>query len=250
MSFGSFPLAVRSRFMLQRLTRRKFLYGVGALLLTFRLPSTAAAAPTASLLDCPIFYFHEVSNYRTFAQFVISLLLRKRHPVSLSALVAFMETGQPQWPEDTSPFVLSFDDGLLSQKLNALPFLWDWKVPGVFAVMPRWGGDGRHRYMRDEDFRELADLGMEVISHTFNHASLPSLRRRNLGAWQAEIVQSKQALEEITGRPVDFFCYPSGAYDRETVELVARHYKAALATRRGTLHSSDELYLLRRERRS
>lgn len=88
--------------------------------------------------------------------------------------------------------------------------------------------------MKDGDFQLLHDLGMEVISHSFNHPpNLPQLRKINLGAWQAEIVQSQSVLSDIIQAPVDFFCLPYGRYDNPTLELIAQFYQGALSTMPG-----------------
>lgn len=195
-------------------------------------------------INCPIFYFHEIDNSGSFNTFVFSLLTQGWQPIKLSQLISSLQGDRTTW--SGQPFILSFDDGRLSQKEQALPYLLDNRVPAVFAVMPDWAGDGVQRFMTNRDLRELSDLGMEVISHTFHHPHLPRLRAINRGAWAAEIVQSQQALEDITGNPVRAFCYPYGAYDQATVELVAQHYSAALSTRPGSLQRPNDLFLLKR----
>lgn len=195
-------------------------------------------------VDCPIFYFHEIPNSRVFGTFVYNLLIQGWQPIKLAQLTDCLVSGYQTW--SGQPFILSFDDGRLSQKEYALPYLLNNQIPAVFAVMPNWGGDGVQRFMTNQDLRELSDLGMEVISHTFHHPHLPRLRAINQGAWAAEIVQSRQALEDITGNPIQAFCYPYGAYDQATVELVAQYYQVALSTRPGSMQKIDYLFLLKR----
>ncbi|MEK7214546.1 MAG: polysaccharide deacetylase family protein [Chloroflexota bacterium] len=232
-------------------TRRDFLrllragaVGAGGLL----MPG-ASRAEAAPAVECPIYFFHEVASGSSFARFIIDLLNRGGHPISVATLLASLGEGERGWPEGKRPFVITFDDGLASQRRNALPFLTDWAIPASFAVMPGFG-DGRHQYLTDSNVREIAGLGFELVSHTMNHAALVRLRRANPGAWAAEIVDSKARLQDISGRPVDFFCYPFGSYDAATIDLVSQHYRGALSTRRGLTHSAEEAYLLRRERRS
>lgn len=219
-------------------SRREFLGMLG------RIVTALIPSQERQQVDCPIFYFHEIPNSRVFSTFVYNLLIRGWQPIKLAQLTNYLTDGQQSW--SGQPFILSFDDGRLSQKEQALPYLLDNRVPAVFAVMPDWTGDGVQRFMTNRDLRELSDLGMEVISHTFHHPHLPRLRAINRGAWAAEIVQSQQALEDITGNPVRAFCYPYGAYDQATVELVAQHYQAALSTRPGSLQRLNDLFFLKR----
>ncbi|MEK7182571.1 MAG: polysaccharide deacetylase family protein [Patescibacteria group bacterium] len=236
---------------MKEITRREFLSATaGALLSLPRAELFVGKEGEPKTTECPIFYFHEIWSSLNFNRFVMALLEEGFHPIRLSSLVTFLDTGEKRWPENKNPFIITFDDGLLTQKLNALPFLRERKIPAVFAVMPQWRGDGVHRYMTNNDFKELTELGMEVICHTFNHPNLPRLRLVNPGAWESEIIESKRALEDIIGRPVEFFCYPYGAYDRATIEVVPQYYKAALSTRAGTTQRSNELSILPRARKS
>jgi peptidoglycan/xylan/chitin deacetylase (PgdA/CDA1 family) len=210
-------------------------------------PRTARAQDAAVRLDCPILTFHEVASQARFTQRIAPYLQDGYQPISLDQLYRLL-TGEdvPLWGK---PFVISLDDSLRSQRTNALPVLRDWQVPAVFSVMPDWRGDHVHSYMSNDDFAMLVnDYGMEVISHTLNHANLPRERVRNNGDWQAEIVDSKRRLEEIVGGgyTVQGFCYPFGAYDAPTLDLVGQHYRIALTTQPGTVQTTAELLTLHR----
>lgn len=204
----------------------------------------------ARSVTCPVYMFHEVSSIRSFSRFIADSLERGFYPVSLTDLTNYLETGSQTWPPEQKPFMLTFDDGLLSQKVNAVPVLLERQLPAVFAVMPNWEGDGVHRYMTMEDVKELAGWGFEIACHTFNHPNLPRLKRFNRGAWESEIIESKQALEDLIGKTVEFFCYPEGAYDQETILVVSQNYRAALAKRGFNLQKSTERFILPRQRMS
>jgi len=88
---------------------------------------------------------------------------------------------------------------------------------------------------------------MEIGSHTLNHASLPALRRANLGAFFAEIVDSRSQIENLLGRPVDLFAYPNGAVDAPTAaEIESAGYRGAATTIQGAWQTSNLRYYLRR----
>jgi hypothetical protein len=67
---------------------------------------------------------------------------------------------------------------------------------------------------------QLRDLAraFELGSHTFTHATLPRLP---VPAARAEIRDGKAWLEDVTGRPVQSFCYPRGKFNARVVRLVA-----------------------------
>jgi peptidoglycan/xylan/chitin deacetylase (PgdA/CDA1 family) len=85
-----------------------------------------------------------------------------------------------------------------------------------------WAGTGRsarasHRVMSSCELSRLSGGVVTVGAHTVNHPSLPALDRT---AQQAEISQSREALERIVGRPVVDFAYPYGHYDAGSIASV------------------------------
>jgi hypothetical protein len=185
-----------------------------ALATVLALPSRTHAAEPLVSAECPILTYHEVASRATFARQIRGYLERGYQPIGLGQLrrlLAGEDVGL--WGK---PFVITFDDGLASARDNALPFLLEWRLLAVFAVMPDWRGDRVHRYITNDDLRALVnDCGYEVISPTLHHANLVRERTRNFGSWQAQIVQSRARLEEIVGNgyQCERFCFPFGAYD-------------------------------------
>src|SRR5690625_5411797 len=94
-----------------------------------------------------------------------------------------------------------------------------------------------------QQFIEMQDNEhFEIGSHTCSHQRLNGDEAQD--ALHHEIVHSKALLEEQTGRPVDLFCLPNGDYTSPALDLVRRHYLAAVTTRRviirvDTLHNHE-----------
>jgi len=64
-------------------------------------------------------------------------------------------------------------------------------------------------------------------AHTLTHPFLDQLTK---GEQEAEITESKRVLSEITGKPIRYFAFPGGDYNRDTLELVkAAGYEASFA---------------------
>ena len=86
--------------------------------------------------------------------------------------------------------------------------------------------------MNWQQLREMQDSGrVEIGSHTCSHRRLNGNLAQD--ALTHEIVHSKALLSEQTGRPVNLFCFPNGDYTPQALELVQRHYQAAVTTRSG-----------------
>jgi peptidoglycan/xylan/chitin deacetylase (PgdA/CDA1 family) len=206
-----------------------------------------AAAPTAwtRSIVCPVLYTHEVASQAVFRRFLTGMLQAGYHPASLATVDAAMVGAIDPPPRCV---VLSFDDSLLSQFLNAVPVLMASGLPGVFFVLPGYA-DGVHRYMGLPELHALAEDGFEVELHTCNHPNLPLLARRNLQAFYAELQDCRQTLEDIIGGDVDYVAYPSGVYDGTVLDAVARFgFRAGFTTRASAVLNYRSPYTLPRIR--
>lgn len=83
-----------------------------------------------------------------------------------------------------------------------------------------------------DQLRAMQNSGLvEIGSHTCNHFRLTADLSPEIA--EREIVQSKKLLEQQLDRAVNLFCYPNGDSTAHAVDLVGRHYAAAVTTRRG-----------------
>jgi peptidoglycan/xylan/chitin deacetylase (PgdA/CDA1 family) len=94
----------------------------------------------------------------------------------------------------------------------------------------------------------LNEQGMEIGAHTVRHPILAAIPDEEA---YAEIVQSKRALEDVTGAPVTLFAYPNGKpgrdYDDRHVRFVKEAgFTAAVSTIPGIAHARSDLYQLPR----
>jgi peptidoglycan/xylan/chitin deacetylase (PgdA/CDA1 family) len=111
------------------------------------------------------------------------------------------------------PIVISFDDGYLSQYVNAFPVLQKRDWPGELNLKAQ-GSD-----LPDADVHKMLDAGWELASHTITHPDLTTVDSTTL---EHEVAGSRQMLRQRFGVPVDNFCYPSGRYDTTVISAVHR----------------------------
>ena len=146
--------------------------------------------------------------------------------VTAEALLAGTPTGRTA--------VVTFDDGWRDGLTVAAPLLERLGIRASFYVCPgMWGaqhvsvaGPAGALLTRDEA-RELHERGMEVASHTLSH---PDLRGLGDDALDAELRESRAAVEEVTGRPCRTFAYPFGLFDdRVRARVGAAGYELAFA---------------------
>ncbi|HAF61789.1 MAG TPA: hypothetical protein DCK95_05640 [Anaerolineaceae bacterium] len=152
--------------------------------------------------------------------------------------------------------LLTFDDGLASTFINGVPILEKYNAPAIIFVTTQhvaepqnWLSDYRRRAIKQwgnlknvpsniaADFfngmsEELVSQAshhplVTVGSHTINHPFLTNCTPEQI---EKEVSESKKYLEEITGKPVEYFAYPAGDYDRTVAEYVINTgYRAAFA---------------------
>lgn len=231
---------------MKEINRRKFLVRSYKEIVKYsRMLNSEAEEQEHSEIVMPILYFHEVPSQTWFSNYVLNLITRGYYPTNLSDLKEYFETGETNW--EGQPFILTLDDGLKSQIDNAVPFLKQYMIPAVFAVIPTYQ-DGVHEYMTEDEIKDLSDFGFEIASHTFTHPFLSKLRLRDEEKWRRDIVDSKYYLENLIGKQVNSFVYPNGDADKQTLLLVSETYDIALSTKPGNIQKSNEINFLRRTR--
>ncbi|MQA10558.1 MAG: polysaccharide deacetylase family protein [Pseudonocardiaceae bacterium] len=110
---------------------------------------------------------------------------------------------------------LTFDDGYADFAEYALPALRRrgfgatlFVIAGRLGGQNDWDAEGpRKPLLTANAVREIADSGIEIGSHGLTHVSLPQADDAEL---IEEIARSRWLLRDVTGQPVDGFCYPYG----------------------------------------
>jgi peptidoglycan/xylan/chitin deacetylase (PgdA/CDA1 family) len=113
-----------------------------------------------------------------------------------------------------------------------------WEASGAARPSPTTVSTGA-------EIRELAEGGLiEIGAHTVTH---PRLSRERRASQVDEIRTSKSNLSELVGRPVDYFSYPHGDYDRKTVQAVVESgFLAACSSTAGAVHAESRPFELPR----
>lgn len=142
---------------------------------------------------------------------------------------------------------LTFDDGYADFVESAVPLLRRHRFTATVYVLPGrlggengWDAEGPRKPLLTEDgIRRAAEAGMEIGSHGLRHVSLTTADDRTLAE---ETRHSRERVEEITGTPVEGFCYPYGRVDARVVRAVREAgYRYACAIDPGPLSSTHAL---------
>ena len=144
-------------------------------------------------------------------------------------------------PLPRKPVVLSFDDGFRSDYGKAMPILakYGWAGTLNFALSHYPDELNRHR------IRGLLASDWELDSHTLTLAYLPGLSDSRL---HDEVAGSRRILRRRFHVPVNFFCYPYGAFDSRVVSAVQEAGYAGATTTQYGFARPGEPYTLDRIR--
>jgi peptidoglycan/xylan/chitin deacetylase (PgdA/CDA1 family) len=155
--------------------------------------------------------------------------------LSVGAALAGRATGQ-------RAVSITFDDGCETDLTVAAPLLQEHGFGATFYVVA--GFVGRPGFLAGAQVTQLADLGFEVGCHSMTHPYLTDLDERQL---RVEIVEAKDRLEQLTGRPVVHFSCPGGRWDMRVARLAQESGYLSVATSRvGANRAGDDRFSLAR----
>lgn len=115
---------------------------------------------------------------------------------------------QKQLP--AKPVMISFDDTRLEHFTIAKPNLEKHNFRGVFFIMTI--AIGKKNYMSRQQLATLDSAGHVLGSHTWDHHKATEYTD---SAWQVQLHGSQKTIENITGKPVKYFAYPFGLWNKE-----------------------------------
>lgn len=142
----------------------------------------------------------------------IRYLRKKTHPVRLEDVANFV-ANKKSLP--SRAVAVTFDDGYLDFKENALPILRKYGIPATLFVCageinPKDLGSDLPLMTAEEIAKLSRDPLVTIGSHGLTHGKLTRLSPEMA---KNEIGQSRVLLEKATGKPIDFFAYPKGSFN-------------------------------------
>jgi len=163
--------------------------------------------------------------------------------ITLTDLVYHLTLG---WPLPEKPVIFTFDDGYRDNYTNAFPLLKRYGYVGTFFLITRAIDYSDPVYLSWDMVREMDRAGMDFQPHGYRHRDLHGMDTDFL---VYEIVGSQEAIEARTGKAANFFSYPSGSYDDQTVAVLkSAHFWGAVITEQGASHTTDGRFELNRVR--
>jgi peptidoglycan/xylan/chitin deacetylase (PgdA/CDA1 family) len=195
----------------------------------------ADAATIVSRKEVPVLCYHHIRNFKpgesermksyvvtpaAFAEQMKSLSDSGYRTILPDELYNYLAYGA-SIPEKS--IIITFDDTREEHFTIAAVEMKKYNFKGVFFLMTI--PIGRPRYMSKEQIKQLADEGHTIASHTWDHHKVSDYKDTD---WDVQLKKPAEQIEAITGKPVTYFAYPFGIFNREAFpELKKRGYKAA-----------------------
>jgi peptidoglycan/xylan/chitin deacetylase (PgdA/CDA1 family) len=216
-----------------------------------KLKPIADVATILSKKEVPILCYHHIRNFSSggrlmgyevspqgFASQMKALSDSGYKTILPDELYEYLVHGASLPPK---PVMLTFDDNDKEQFTIGETEMKKYGFKGVYFIMTI--SINRTRYMSEEQLKQLSDSGHAIEGHTWDHHMVT----KYTGAtWDTQLVKPQKRLEAITGKPVKYFAYPFGLWNKEAIpELKSHGYKMAfiLSTKRD---STEPLYTIRR----
>lgn len=173
---------------------------------------------------------------------VIPIAVKHNIPITIFANTDAIEKGAYWWRK-----VRQFPQALPAQYQDVATIR---KLPEktrkqVLESMDQSGVKYPREAMAVEELKKIANIPQVTIgAHTVSHPLLTSCNDEEI---DFEITESKRKIEEWTGKTVNIFAYPNGAYSgREKSVLQTRGFKLAVTTKSGFISPETDTYLVPR----
>ena len=131
------------------------------------------------------------------------------------------------------PFMITFDDARVEGATIAAPMLEKYGFRGVFFIMTITYN--KKNYMTTDQIAQLAKAGHTIGLHSWDHTMVT--KYKDAADWQKQVIDPKNKLEKIVGRPVEYWAYPDGVFDHKGTEELSKYFKLSfsLGTKRDSL---------------
>ena len=141
----------------------------------------------------------------------------------------------------SKPIMLTFDDSREEHFSIAAQEMKKYGFKGAFFIMTV--AINKPNYITREQIKTLSDEGNTIACHTYDHQFATKIKGDE---WIKQLDKPKQILEQITGKPINYFAYPFGEWNDSAIIELKRHGITAAFQLSKPLSNNEPLYTLRR----
>lgn len=138
------------------------------------------------------------------------------------------------------PIIITLDDGYENNYTEVYPILKKYNIKATIFVCE--GNIGKTNVLKKEQIAEMSGL-VDIQSHTITHPDLTKIDNKSL---EKELKESKEKLQEITGKEINTLAYPAGQYNEYVLEITRKYYKYAVIARNDGFYTGEDKYTIKR----
>ncbi|GAC1638754.1 MAG: hypothetical protein NVS9B11_03480 [Candidatus Dormibacteraceae bacterium] len=170
------------------------------------------------------------------------LATNRFHPVDFNDVRAYFAGTRPL---PARPVVITLDDGYNDLYTTAYPILRAHGFKAVAYIVSSFVG--QPRYVTGAQVLEMDRHGIEIASHTVEHANIGG--NASFGTALRQVTDSKRWLENLLGHSVVDFAYPSGKFNATAIAALKQAgYDTAVTEMSSVNHSLADRYTWTRVR--
>lgn len=174
----------------------------------------------------------------------MELLIKEGYTtLTLDELFNFLKKDNPI-PEKS--IVITLDDGYMDNYTNAYPILKELNINATIFVITDLV-DTNKNYLTSKQLIEMSNNGIDIQSHTASHEDLPKLNYENQ---LKTLLDSKNFLENLLKKDIEYVAYPFGNWNGITLKAVQdAGYSMAVSTtgtwcfKKNGMYSLDRVYI-------
>ncbi len=160
------------------------------------------------------------------------------HTILPDQLLDYLRTGAAL---PSKPVMLTFDDSEEEHITIAAEEMKKYGFKGVFFLMTITMN--RPGYLSKEQIRALSDNGHTIAAHSWDHHNVKKYQSPD---WETQLGKPIRQIESITGKPVKYFAYPFGLWNKEAFPHIKQYGFEAAFQLSGKRDSIAPLYTIRR----
>ena len=140
-----------------------------------------------------------------------------------------------------NPFMITFDDSRVEHFTIAAPELAKYNFKGAFFIM--MVTNNKKNYLTRDEIAQMAKEGHSIGLHSWDHIMVTKYSDSTF--WKQQVLDPQSKLEDMIGKPIEYWAYPNGVYDRDAAEQLDKHFKLSFIL----MAKRDSLYPLQTIRR-
>lgn len=216
-----------------------------------KLFSTIRPKEMKNQIKIPVLMYHYVRDENTTNELIVSiknfekqmkyLKDNKYKTLSLDELYTILKTKSNPYEKSV---VITFDDGYTDNYINAYPILKKYGQSSTIFMISSKLNVKPDYFMTTDNILELQANGIDIENHTETHEKLATIPYSK----QLQTIDNgKRCLERTLEKSTNYFAYPYGSYNSDTIKaLKATNHLMAFTTKKGYVTEKSDLFELNR----